>query len=108
MDKTQIITIIITAVIAAVIKEIISAVVKGVPSVTAKLKKGLVSTLRQIMWKYWRVLFDAAMMAFLVIMLRYCVLQFPTVSRGSVIIMAYFASWLVYWNVELIKDIRRI
>jgi hypothetical protein len=108
MDKTQIITIVVTAVVTAVIKELISAVVKSAPSVTSKIKKGLISTLLQALRKYWRVLFDAAMMAFLIIFLRHMVLQFPDVTHGSVFIIAYIAAWLVYWNVVFIKDIRGI
>jgi len=108
MDKTQIITIIITAVITAVIKEIISAILRRIPSVTQKFKTSLTLTIKRIIRKYWRVLFDILGMMFVIAMLRYWVRQFPTVSHGSVFIIAYLAAWLVYWNVELIRDIRKI
>jgi len=108
MDKTQIITIIITAVITAVIKEIISSLLRRIPSVTDELKLTVTLTLRKIAQKYWRIAFDIVVMAFLIAMLRYWILQFPTVSHGSVFIISYLTAWFVYWNIELLKDIRGI
>ncbi len=108
MDTKWLITIVIANVIAAIVKELVTGVIKRMPSTTATLTAKLKPIVTAFLRKYWRMLVDLVGMVVVIIGFRFVAPTLGPVTHGTVFVVGMFAAWFIYWQFELVKDLRKL
>lgn len=108
MDTKWLIAIVIGNVIAAIVKESVSGFIKLMPAMAATLTAKLRPMVVRILRRYWRVGFDLLGMMLVGLAFPFLAAQFPAVTHLSVFIIAQLSAWMVFWNIELLKDMRAL
>ncbi len=108
MDTKQLIISVVATVIVVIAKELTSWAVKRTPSTMVRLTATLGPIISRFLRKYWRIVLDAVVIVFMVILIRWSVSPTDTLKRSDVFLISFFTATLVYWQTELMRDLRRI
>ena len=108
MDTKQLMISVTAAVIVAIAKELTSWAVKRTPPAMSRLTATLSPIIRRFVSKYWRVLCDLVVIVIMLLFIRWSVVSSEPLKRTDVFLISFFTASLVYWQAELMKDLRRI